>query len=220
MSTPLDSFDELTDFGVMGRPELADILDSQEVKVLEERFLAKGTVVVTKDGSILQAVHVRGSSRAREVWFAPSSSSRQTLAANKIRASEVYTAGDLTHVFMNLLGRTFVRRSDVETEPPSTIHFKVLALQAAAAAKELEGVQVIAMLGGSSVGDPIVVAAKLFFLSYTPLDAGPRPQLSGGRGWRGGAWFARHVRHLGSVPAAARIAGRDGRRHGGAVLRG
>ena len=102
MSTPLDSFDELTDFGVMGRPELADILDSQEVKVLEERFLAKGTVVVTKDGSILQAVHVRGSSRAREVWFAPSSSSRQTLAANKIRASEVYTAGDLTHVFMNL----------------------------------------------------------------------------------------------------------------------
>ena len=185
MSTPLDSFDELTDFGVMGRPELADILDSQEVKVLEERFLAKGTVVVTKDGSILQAVHVRGSSRAREVWFAPSSSSRQTLAANKIRASEVYTAGDLTHVFMNLLGRTFVRRSDVETEPPSTIHFKVLALQAAAAAKELEGVQVIAMLGGSSVGDPIVVAAKLFFLSYTPLDAGPRPQQSGGAGGAG-----------------------------------
>jgi hypothetical protein len=36
---------------------------------------------------------------------------------------------------MNLLGRSFVRRSDVETEPPSTIHFKVLALQAAAAAK-------------------------------------------------------------------------------------
>ena len=78
MSTSLDSFDELTDFGVMGRPELADVLDSQEVKVLEERFLSKGTVVVTKDGSMLQAVHIRGSSRAREVWFAPSPLARQT----------------------------------------------------------------------------------------------------------------------------------------------
>ena len=80
----------------MGRLELADILDSQEVKVLEERFLSKGTVVVTRDGSMLQAVHIRGSSRAREVWFAPSPLARQTLAANKIRASEVYTAGELT----------------------------------------------------------------------------------------------------------------------------
>ena len=53
---------------------------------------------------------------------------------------------------MNLLGRSFVRRSDVFTEPPSTIHFKVLGLQAAAAAKELEGVQVVAMLGGAPVG--------------------------------------------------------------------
>ena len=68
MSTSLDSFDELTDFGVMGRPELADILDSQELKVLVERFLSKGTVV-TRDGSMLQAVHIRGSSRAREVWL-------------------------------------------------------------------------------------------------------------------------------------------------------
>jgi hypothetical protein len=75
-TTSLDGFDELTDYGVLGRPELADVLDSQEVKVLEERFLSKGTVVVTKDGSILQAVQIRGSSRAREVWFAPSPSSR------------------------------------------------------------------------------------------------------------------------------------------------
>ena len=59
--------------------------------MLEERFLSKGTVVVTKDGSMLQAVQIRGSSRAREVWFAPSPLVRQTLAANKVRASEVRT---------------------------------------------------------------------------------------------------------------------------------
>ena len=88
MSVAPTTFNELTDHGVLGRPHLAELLDSQDLKVLEERFLTKGTVIVTKDDVILQAVQIRGSQRAREVWFAPSSLSRTVAAAAKVKASE------------------------------------------------------------------------------------------------------------------------------------
>ena len=61
------TFDELTDHGIVDQPHLAELLDSQELRALEERFFTKGTVIVTKDDVILQAVQVRGSQRAREI---------------------------------------------------------------------------------------------------------------------------------------------------------
>ena len=44
MSIAPTTFNELTDHGVLERPHLAELLDSQELKALEERFLTKGTV--------------------------------------------------------------------------------------------------------------------------------------------------------------------------------
>ena len=110
MSIALTTFNELTDHGVLGRPHLAELLNSQDLKALEERFLTKGTVIVTRDDVILQAVQIRGSQRAREVWFAPSSLSRTVAAAAKVKASEVYSTGGVSHVFMNVLGATFTAR--------------------------------------------------------------------------------------------------------------
>jgi len=92
MSVAPMTFSELTDYGVLEKPHLSELLDSQDLKVLEERFLTKGTVIVMKD-KILQATQIRGSQTAREVWFAPSSLSRTVAAAAKVKASEVYSAG-------------------------------------------------------------------------------------------------------------------------------
>ena len=156
MSVAPTTFDELTDHGVLEKPHLNELLDSQDLKVLEERFLTKGTVIVTKDDVLLQAVQVRGSGRAREVWFAPSSLSRTVAAAAKIRASEVYSSEAVTHVFMNVLGATFVMRENAG-DAPNTMQFKVVLLPAPASAKELESDHVVAMLSGAPVGQPIVV---------------------------------------------------------------
>ena len=125
--------------------------------------MTKGTVIVMKDDVILQAVQVRGSQRAREVWFAPSSLSRTVAAAAKIKASEVYSSGAITHIFMNVLGATFRMRASPMLNPANTVDFKVLLLPASASAKELESVHVVAMLGGSPVGQPIVMPARTFF---------------------------------------------------------
>ena len=77
MAIVLGSYDELTDFGVLTRPELANLLDTMaaEELMVEERFIKHGTVILFKDGPMLQAVKVRGTARQREVWFAPSSRS-------------------------------------------------------------------------------------------------------------------------------------------------
>ena len=176
MSVAPTTFNELTDHGVLGRPHLAQLLDSQDLKALEERFLTKETVIVTKDDVILQAVQIRGSQRAREVWFAPSSLSRTVVAAAKVKASEVYsTGGGFTHVFMNVLGATFTAREGGAEDPANLMHFKVLLLPAPASAKELESVHVVVMLGGSPVGQPIVVPARKFFLEYVPVGLVPVP---------------------------------------------
>ena len=116
--------------------------------MLEERFLTRGTVIVTKDDVILQAVQIRGSQRAREVWFAPSSLSRTVAAAAKVKASEVYSTGGFSHVFMNVLGATFTSREGGAEDPANSMHFKVLLLPAPASAKELESIHVVVMLGG------------------------------------------------------------------------
>ena len=120
--------------------------------MLEERFLTKGTVIVTKDDVLLQAVQVRGSGRAREVWFAPSSLSRTVAAAGKIRASVVYSSEAVTHVFMNVLGAVFAPRL-APGDPPSAMSFKAVSLQASPQAAELETVSLRAIIGGSMVGD-------------------------------------------------------------------
>jgi hypothetical protein len=65
MMMAYSTFDELTDHGIVDQPHLAELLDSQELRTLEERFLTKGTVIVTKDDVILQAVQIRGSHRPR-----------------------------------------------------------------------------------------------------------------------------------------------------------
>ena len=173
MSVAPTTFDELTDHGVLEKPHLNELLDSQDLKVLEERFLTKGTVIVTKDDVLLQAVQVRGSGRAREVWFAPSSLSRTVAVVAEIRASEVYSAEVVTHVFMNVLGATFVMREGGAGDAPSTMQFKVVLLPASASAKELESVHVVAMLSGMPVGELIVVPARNFFLTYAPVGQVP-----------------------------------------------
>ena len=169
------TFSELTDYGVLEKPHLSELLDSQDLKVLEERFLTKGTVIVMKD-KILQATQIRGSQTAREVWFAPSSLSRTVAAAAKVKASEVYSAGGgFSHVFMNVLGATFMTREGRAEDPAGSMHFKVVLLPAPATAKELESVHVVAMLRGSPVGQPIVVPARQFFLEYVPVGQVPTP---------------------------------------------
>jgi hypothetical protein len=55
------------------------------------------------------------------------------------------------------------------------VHFKVLLLPAPASAKELESIHVVAMLGDSPVGQPIVVPARKFFLEYVPVGQVPVP---------------------------------------------
>ena len=60
MAIVLGSYDELTDFGVLTRPELADLLDTMAAEELEERFIKHGTVILFKGGPMLQAVKVRG----------------------------------------------------------------------------------------------------------------------------------------------------------------
>jgi hypothetical protein len=168
------TFSELTDYGVLEKPHLSELLDSQDLKVLEERFLTKGTVIVMKD-KILQATQIRGSQTAREVWFAPSSLSRTVAAAAKVTASEVYSAGGVSYVFMNVLGATFMTREGGAADPAGSMHFKVVLLPAPASAKDLESVHVVAMLGGSPVGQPIVVPARKFFLEYVPAGQVPVP---------------------------------------------
>ena len=91
MAIVLGSYDELTDFGVLTRPELADLLDTMAAEELEERFINHGTVIRFKDGPMLQAVKVRGTARQREVWFAPSSRSSRVRDGAKLKASEVHT---------------------------------------------------------------------------------------------------------------------------------
>ena len=54
---------------------------------LEQRFLQNGTVVVTREGALLQAIKIRGSSKAREVHFAASNKSSH--AAVKTKPSAV-----------------------------------------------------------------------------------------------------------------------------------
>ena len=174
MSVAPMTFSELTDYGVLEKPHLSELLDSQDLKVLEERFLTKGTVIVMKD-KILQATQIRGSQTAREVWFAPSSLSRTVAAAAKVKASEVYSAGGFSHVFMNVLGATFMTREGGAADPAGSMHFKVVLLPAPASAKDLESVHVVAMLEGSPVGQPIVVPAKKFFLEYVPAGQVPVP---------------------------------------------
>ena len=84
------SFDLLTEFGIVERPKLADQLDSMGSEFLEQRFIQHGTVIVTSDGALLQAVKIVGTRSAREVRIAPSVLSSRVSAAAKIKASEVH----------------------------------------------------------------------------------------------------------------------------------
>lgn len=189
MSVTLDSFGGLIEAGLFVRPEFASLLDSLPQAELEERFIKHGTVVVHgKDHLLFQAVKVRGTATAREIFFAPSDKSATKSFA--VRPSELYSSGDngnISHVFMNVLGALFAPRT-ADDAPPSTVLFKVVSLQAAKESKSMEAVGLMTMVGGQAIGSAVSVGAREFFLSYLPQSAlAARASALAGRGAAGGS---------------------------------
>ena len=93
---------------------------------MEQRFIQNGTVVVTHEGALLQAIIVRGSSKTREIHFA--ASNKCSHAAVKTKPSAVVAsdlAGGFSHVFRNMVGD-----AAAAVGPPPALMFAVTELLA------------------------------------------------------------------------------------------
>ena len=150
--------------------------DAESQIELEQRFLQNGTVVVTREGALLQAIKIRGSSKSREVHFAASNKSSH--AAVKTKPSAVVAsdrAGGFSHVFRNIVGQTFVPRVDANAAlgPPPALMFSVIGLLAEAKDKELKTVRLIASVGGSAVAEPIEIEVSVFVRTFGPAEDQP-----------------------------------------------
>ena len=161
--------------GFWRRPHLSELLDSQDLKVLEERFLTKGTVIVIKDKDSASSPDPRFPDGPRGLVCAVVAVPHGGGGGESKSVGGLLSGGGGSHVFMNVLGATFTTREGSAEDPAGSMHFKVVLLPAPAAAKELESVHVVAMLRGSPVGQPIVVPARQFFLEYVPVGQVPAP---------------------------------------------
>ena len=160
-------------------------LDKETAEALEQRFLKHGTLVITQEGVVLQATKVRGSKATREIYFAASESSAHAVV--KAKPSEVFASdstGGFSHVFMNVLGQEFTARAADGAADPNhgAMTFAVAGLVAGAKEKAVQSVRLVAVIGGTAVGEPIEVEAGLFLRAYLPygLSAGAQARLDGG----------------------------------------
>ena len=185
MQFPVATFAEITEFGIPVPPEGGSHLgwDKAPVEELEQLFLKHGTVVITKDGVLLQATKVRGSSKSREIYFAASDNSAH--AVIKVKPSDIFVTNreeGFSHVFLNILGQEFKARPEVGAGSLDALSFAVSGLLAAAKDKALKSVRMVAVVQGTAVGESIEMDADLFFRAYIPhgLAAGSRVRPHGG----------------------------------------
>ena len=195
---PVETLAEITEFGKPVPPKGGSHLgwDKAPAEELEQRFIKHGTVVVTRDGVLLQATKVRGSSKAREIYFAASENSAH--AVLKVKPSDIFVTDreeGFSHVFMDILGQEFKARPDVGAVQTDALSFAVSGLLAASRDKALKAVRMVAVVQGQAVGEPIEMGADLFFRTYLPhgLAAGIRVRPSGGL--PGGAGLGEHDTH-------------------------
>ena len=148
MQFPVATFTEITEFGNPVPPEGGSHLGwvKAPVEELEQRFLKHnhkhGTVVITKDGVLLQATKVRGSSKSREIYFAASDNSAH--AVLKVKPSDIFVSDreeGFNHVFLDILGQEFkaqLGQKWAQVRLTRALSFAVSGLLAAAKDKVLK----------------------------------------------------------------------------------